>query len=262
MAPADVERTPILLAIGGHDPSGGAGIQADTEAAAAAGVHCCTAITCITVQNTCGLCQLVPQRPAQVRAQCQVIMDDSRIGAIKVGLIGSSRLIQVLGELIDACPGVPVVLDPVLAAGSGQVTADAALINQLRLHLLPRCELVTPNVPEALLMSTVTQFERAAERLLAFGCKAVLLTGTHDHTSELVINRLYRPNEAVVAWEWPRLAASFHGSGCTLASAIAARLASGQSLVDAIEAAQIYVAAALNTARQTGRCQMTPRRVG
>lgn len=255
-----IPRQPVLLAIGGHDPIGGAGVQADAETAAAIGLHCCSAVTCLTVQTTCRLTQLSAQSPEQLRDQCQAIFEDCRVAAVKIGLIGHSRLVQPIAVLLKAHPGLPVVFDPVLAAGSGERLADAALLNQLRRHLLRRCDLVTPNLPEAQLLTDLNHRDQAARRLLELGAKAVLITGTHDATNQ-VTNTFYRAGSEPRQWQWPRLKGEFHGSGCTLASAIAARLALGMELTAAIDAAQQYTLETLRQARAIAQCQMIPRRL-
>lgn len=251
---------PTLLCIGGHDPCGGAGVQADAEAARAAGVHACSVITCLTTQTTRGIQGLWPQPAEQVAEQCRLLFEDSDIRAIKIGVLGSSRIIQCITDLIDRHPKLPVVLDPVLAAGAGQPVADAALLNQLRKHLIGRCTLITPNVPEAATLSDTQGLERCAKRLLATGCRSVFITGTHAQSSD-VVNRLYGRDGTRRAWSWPRLPGEYHGSGCTLASAIAARLALGADLIDALTAAQRYTWDSLERAFVTGRCALTPNRL-
>ncbi|WP_328986413.1 bifunctional hydroxymethylpyrimidine kinase/phosphomethylpyrimidine kinase [Thiorhodovibrio winogradskyi] len=251
---------PVLLAIGGHDPGGGAGLQADIETAAALGLHCCSAVTAITVQTSCRLTQLVAQPAEQLRDQCLAVFEDYQVAAVKIGLIGHSHLVQTIAALLKTHPNLPVVFDPVLASGSGERIADAALLNQLRRHLLRRCTLITPNLPEARLLADAPGRDQAARRLLNLGAKAVLITGTHD-SSDQVINTFYPGDGALSQWEWPRLTGSFHGSGCTLASAIAARLALGQELKSAVAEAQAYVMDTLRQARALARCQLIPRRL-
>ncbi len=253
-------RPPTVLCIGGHDPSGGAGITADAEAVRAAGAFALTVITALTDQDTCGLRRLYPQAPEQVQAQCQTLMADGVPGAIKIGLIGDASLVPTLCELIDAHPGLPVVLDPVLAAGAGQPLADAALVEALRAKLLSRTTLVTPNLPEALRLSGTAEPVDGARRLLTTGCPWVLVTGTHANSEE-VTNRLYGMDGQEHAQTWPRLPGEYHGSGCTLASAIAARLALGMAMPTAVAAAQTYTWNSLARAWSTGRCQLTPNRL-
>ncbi len=258
--PSSHPKEPVLLAIGGHDPCGGAGLQADIEAAAAIGLHCCTAVSCITVQTSCHLTQLIAQPPEQLRDQCQAVFEDCQVAAVKIGLIGHSRLVQTIAKLLQAHPELPVVFDPVLAAGSGERLADVAMLNQLRRHLLRRCTLITPNLPEARLLADESDRDQAARRLHELGAAAVLITGTHD-TSDQVIHSFYPVGRAHRQWEWPRLDGSFHGSGCTLASAIAARLALGMDLESAVIEAQHYVMETLRQARVLGRCQLVPFRL-
>jgi len=252
--------TSVLLCIGGHDPSGGAGIQADAEAARAAGVHAVSVISCLTTQDTCGVRQLWPQNSDQVREQCRLLMADSRVSAIKVGLLGSSRIVRTVSELAAASPSLPFILDPVLTSGAGEPVADAALLNQLRKNLLEHCTLITPNLPEARALAGASDPDACARRLLDAGCRWVLITGTHD-ASENVVNRLYGRKGSRREWSWPRLSGEYHGSGCTLTSAIAARVACGMEMSEAVGEAQAYTWEALKQASRTGRCQLTPNRL-
>lgn len=250
----------VLLCVGGHDPCGGAGIQADAEAARATGVHALCVITCLTDQDSCGVRHLRPQPAEQVDAQCRLLLADSRVGAIKIGLLGSSRVVRALAQLADENPEIPLVLDPVLASGAGEPVADAALLNQLRKNLVGRCTLITPNLPEARTLSGAKAPEECAARLLDGGCRWVLITGTHAPEAE-VVNRLYGHDGTREEWAWPRLPGEHHGSGCTLASATAARLVLGKDPVAAVSEAQSYTWETLARARRTGRCQLTPNRL-
>ncbi len=257
---ATAEQTSILLCVGGHDPSGGAGTQADAEAARACGVHAACVITCLTAQDSCGVAQLWPQSAEQVAEQCRLILADSRIGAIKVGLLGNSRIVRVLAALAEEHPDLPLILDPVLAAGTGEPVTDAALLNQMRNNLLGRCTLVTPNLPEAQSLSGFSKPDDCARRLLDTGCRWLLITGTHEDRED-VVNRLYGRDGSRREWSWPRLPGVYHGSGCTLASAVAARLVRGMEMTDAISDAQSYTWDTLKHAWRTGRCQLTPNRL-
>lgn len=234
--------------------------MADVEAVRAAGAFAVTVITTLTDQDTRGLRTLYPQPPERVQRQCQAMMNDSRPGVLKIGLVGSSRIVRLLADLIDAHPQLPVVLDPVLASGAGQTVVDAALLNQLRTHLVGRATLVTPNLPEARSLADTRNPARCALRMLEDGARWVLITGTHDDTSE-VTNRLYAADGSEHVWTWPRLEGNFHGSGCTLASAIAGRLALGMTMADAVSAAQQYTWTALDQAFRTGLGQLTPNRL-
>jgi hydroxymethylpyrimidine/phosphomethylpyrimidine kinase len=256
----DPDMHPVLLSIGGHDPSGGAGIQADAESARAAGVFATTVITSLTRQDTCGISGLWVQAADEVEAQCRLILSDNQVAAVKLGVLGSSRIVRVLQQLADEHPELPWVLDPVLSSGAGQAVADAAVLNQLRKHLLGRCTLVTPNLPEARALSGAEEPEDCARRLLDSGCAWVLITGTHAESPN-VVNRLFGRDGTRREWSWPRLRHRFHGSGCTLASAVAARLALGMEMEIAAYEAQAYTWESLNRALRTGRCQLIPNRL-
>lgn len=254
------QRIPAVLCASGHDPSGGAGIVADSEAVRAAGAHAVGVITCLTAQDTCSLQRLWPQPPGQVGEQCRVLLQDARVAAIKIGLLGSTAMVRVLTGVIQDHQRLPVVLDPVLASGMGQSVADAALRKQMRQRLFPAVTLLTPNVPEARTLTGATEPEDCADRLLRLGCLWVLITGTHA-PGEAVTNRLYGRSGTSASWDWPRLPGEYHGSGCTLASAIAARLALGLGVPEAVAEAQAYTWETLVRARRTGRCQLTPNRL-
>ncbi len=255
-----IPMTPAVLCVAGHDPCGGAGIAADSEAIRAAGAHALSVITCLTSQDTCGLRRLWPQPPEQVEEQCRLLLADARVTVIKVGLLGSAHLVQVLTRLVQERPDLPLVVDPVLASGAGQSVADAALCNQLRQHLLPAATLITPNLPEAQTLTGAVAADDCAQGLLGLGSRWALITGTHA-PGEAVTTRLYGRDGSRLTWDWPRLPGEFHGSGCTLASAIAGRLALGVDLIEAVADAQAYTWQTLSRARRTGRCQLTPNRL-
>jgi hydroxymethylpyrimidine/phosphomethylpyrimidine kinase len=251
---------PVVLCVGGHDPSGGAGILADAEAVRAAGAFPVTAISVITEQDTCGLWRIHPQPAEQLEGQCRALLRDCSAQALKIGMVGSSRAIRVLNALIDEHPDLPVVLDPVLGSGAGQSVVDAAMLNQLRQNLIRRSTLITPNLPEAQTLTAARSPTQCGERLLAAGARWVLVTGTHDDTTD-VTNWLLNAEGFQQRWDWPRLKGEYHGSGCTLASAIAARLALGMTMPEAVAEAQAYTWETLNQALRTGRCQLTPDRL-
>jgi len=255
-----IQQPPVVLCAGGHDPAGGAGIIADGEAVRAAGAHAVTLVTCLTSQDTCGVKSILPQPPELLAEQWRRLVGDSPIAAVKIGLIGSLPLLETIAGLLPGRGEVPVVIDPVLASGAGDQFADAALRRALSAELLGRCALLTPNVPEAQALTGQGEPAACAEALLRTGCGAVLITGTHAEEAT-VVNRLYRPNGRCRAWRWPRLPYQYHGSGCTLASAVAARLAIGLDLAEAIGQAQTYTWETLLRARRTGRCQLTPDRL-
>lgn len=249
-----------VLVIAGHDPTGGAGIQADIESIAANGAHACTVISCLTSQNSCQMQRIIPQPSEQILEQVALLRQDHAITAIKLGLLPSSELIQSLAALMQAWPQIPVVFDPVLASGTGSALLTDNTVQAIRQYLLPQVTLLTPNSLEARQLSGQSQLDDCAQTLLTLGCQAVLITGTHEQDKQ-VIHRLYQANEPTQISHWSRLAADYHGSGCTLAAAIAARLAQGESLTEAVQQGQAYSWQTLTQSICSGRCQHLPNRL-
>lgn len=251
---------PIVLSIAGHDPSGGAGIQADIETVAALGCHAATCISCLTIQDSGNVYRLQPLPPEMVEEQLETLFNDYPVACIKLGLVGSAETASMLGRVLRKHPDIPLVLDPVLAAGGGTPLAGAQLIEALLEQLLPLATLITPNSVEARLLGAQESLKACAESLLARGCGAVLITGTHDNSSQ-VINRLYRPRQPADSLSWPRLEQSYHGSGCTLASAIAAGLAHGMMLEEAVACGQKFTWDSLRAGWRPGHGQYLPDRL-
>lgn len=249
---------PIVLSLSGHDPTGGAGLQADIETLFRLDCHACTVITALTEQDSVDVRRILPQQPADLLAQARAVTEDLPPAAIKIGLLGSAGIATAVSELIDRLPGVPLVLDPILAAGGGRELASDELVSTLRDRLIPRTTVLTPNTLEARRLAGTMEFDACAEVLLALGCDAVLLTGTHDDSDD-VINRLYW-RSGVRCFRWPRLRETYHGSGCTLAAAIAAFLAHGLAVEEACEKAQRMAWEALRAGTALGRGQFFPDR--
>ena len=250
---------PLVLCFSGHDPTGGAGIQADGETVAALGGHAMSVVTCLTAQDTHNVKRILPQRPADFLEQARFLLADVQPAAFKIGLIGSAALAEAIAGLLAAHPDVPVVLDPVLAAGGGAELADRKLLDTLRRVLLPWVTLLTPNGPEARRLSGESDLTRAAARLLEGGCYYVLITGGHEDQAEIV-NTLHGPG-LCQASRWKRLPHVYHGSGCTLAAACAALLARGMSVPAAVREAQKFVWDALAAGFRPGQGQHLPRRM-
>ncbi|MFN3714641.1 MAG: hydroxymethylpyrimidine/phosphomethylpyrimidine kinase [Alcanivoracaceae bacterium] len=251
---------PNVLVIAGHDPSGGAGIHADIEAIHSLGALPATLITGLTVQNSQQVLGFELVSLDLLQRQADALLDDMTFQAVKIGMTGSPAIIRFIATVLDRLPGVPVVLDPVLAAESGGSLGEQSVPAALLELLFPRATLATPNLPEAERLSALRGVQAAGEALLGHGCPAVLITGTHDDT-EAVHNHLFTA-KGVADWSWPRLPGSYHGSGCTLASACAARLAHGVILETALTEAQEYVHRTLRKAWQAGRGQLIPDRRG
>jgi hydroxymethylpyrimidine/phosphomethylpyrimidine kinase len=271
---------PIVLTFAASDPTGGAGIQADLMTLSAMGCHALSVLTALTVQDTAGVDSVLAIDADCVEDQARALLEDMPIAAFKIGLLGSMENIAVIAKIIADYPDVPLVLDPVLASGRGDDLVDEDMIFAMRALLLPQTTLLTPNTLEArrLAIKEVEEGEEdtnkedeasedeeevplveCARRLLAFGCEYVLLTGTHDTTAQ-VVNTLYGKKGVVRSDTWARLPGSYHGSGCTLASAAAAGLAKGLSVADAAREAQDYTWHALAAGFRPGMGQYIPDR--
>lgn len=253
-------RCPTVLAVAGHDPSGGAGIQADIEAIVSLGARAATLVTALTAQNSSQFRSCSPVDPLQFSRQGETLLADQTVAAVKVGLLPTASLVEAVAGLLQRLPGTPVVLDPVLAAGTGTPVVEAGVSASLRERLLPAVSLVTPNIGEARELGESSRVEAAVERLLEAGARAVLVTGTHA-SSEQVRNILYRPGLPRRVFECARLPHTYHGSGCTLSSAIAARLALGEPLEQAVEGGLDYTWKSLAFGDRPGRGRHHPDRL-
>lgn len=228
---------PLVLSFAATDPTGGAGLQADVLTLAALGCHPLSVATAITVQDTHGVARVEALDAALVAEQAARLLAELAVAAFKIGVVASAANVHAIAAVLAAHPRVPVVLDPVLASGRGDALAGPATRDALREMLLPRTTVLTPNTLEAQALGGVAG-------CLARGCRYVLVTGTHAATPD-VVNTLHAESGVVREDRWPRLEGSYHGSGCTLASAIAARLAHGDAVPEAVRAAQDYTWRAL-----------------
>lgn len=248
-----------VLCLSGLDPGGGAGLQADIETLQAHRVHALGLVTALTVQDSRNVARVVPTAPELLQAQLDCLLADTRPAAIKIGLIGSADQLPVLRAAIDRC-AVPVVCDPVLRAGGGADLAGAGFEDALLRLLLPAVTVLTPNAAEARrLVPAAASLAACAEALLAAGCARVLITGG-DEPGPTVVNTLYAAGRPPHRQEWPRLPETFHGAGCTLAAAIAARIARGDAIDAAIHGAQTWTQQALTGAFAVGTGRRIPAR--
>ena len=250
---------PIVLAFAATDPSGGAGLQADVLTLASMGCHPLTVVTAVTIQDTMGIEEIMALDAEWVADQARCVLEDMPVTAIKIGVIGSIENITAIAEVVSDYPEVPLVLDPVLASGRGDELATDEMISALRELLIPQTTIITPNSIEARRLvqedgEDDLDLAECASRLLALGCEYVLITGTHENTTQ-VVNTLYSQEGVVRTDSWERLPGSYHGSGCTLASAIAATIANGLNISDAVKDAQEYTWQTLKAAFRTGMGQ-------
>jgi len=256
---------PIVLAFSASDPTGGAGLQADVLTLASMGCHPLSVVTAITVQDTRGVDDVLPIDSDWVSDQARKLLEDMPVAAFKLGVLGSVENIAVIAEIISDYPETPVILDPVLASGRGDTLSSEDMIIALRELIVPQTTILTPNSLEARRLAEEEEDEdgpdldHCATRLVSLGCEFVLITGTHENTAE-VINTLYGEEGVVRSDRWKRLPGSFHGSGCTLASAIAATMANGLDVPEAVREAQEYTWQALSHGFRPGMGQHLPDR--
>ena len=253
---------PAVLAFAASDPTGGAGLQADLLTLASLGCHPLSVLTGLTVQDTRGVESLLAIETAWVERQARRVLEDMPVAAFKLGVLGSPGNARVIAAILAEHPRIPVVLDPVLASGRGDVLADAETIEVLRSGLLPRVTVLTPNSLEARCLAGAApdaDLRECAHELAKLGCKYVLVTGTHERGAE-VVNTLYAAHGVVREDRWQRLPGSYHGSGCTLASAIAALLAKGAEVEGAVQQAQEFTWKSLVAGFSPGHGQAIPDR--
>ncbi|GMV12757.1 MAG: bifunctional hydroxymethylpyrimidine kinase/phosphomethylpyrimidine kinase [Myxococcales bacterium] len=248
-----------VLIVAGSDSGGGAGIQADIKTVTALGGYAATAITALTAQNTRGVFGVVPVDPAFVAKQMEVVLTDIGADCVKTGMLHSAEVIEaVVRSLERHARGVPVIVDPVMVAKGGASLLRAEAKSALKLRLLPCAALVTPNAPEAEALTGVKvespdDMGRAADALLGLGASAVLVKGGHLG-GDTVVDLLRTVDGVERRFESPRLhSRSTHGTGCTLASAIAAGVAEGLRLEDAVARARDYVLEAIASAPGLGK---------
>ncbi len=253
-------KLPVVLAFAGSDPTGGAGIQADIEAIASMGCHAAPIITAVTVQDTTNVMGFVPQEAELVMEQARAVLEDIPIACIKIGFTGSVEIMQAIHVLLTDYPQIPVVIDPIIDAGGGKVLADGAMVLAMNTLLVPLCHVITPNTHEVrMLAPQADTLDAAAMAILEQGADYVLITGTHNHSTD-VTNAFYGNQRALDRFTWKRLEGSYHGSGCTLASALSALLARGHEPLTAVRKAQEYTWKSLEQGYRIGMGQYMPNR--
>jgi hydroxymethylpyrimidine/phosphomethylpyrimidine kinase len=257
---------PIVMVFAASDPSGGAGLQADIMTLSSMGCHPLSVLTALTVQDSAGVEDAMAIDADWVADQARALLEDMPVAAFKIGMLGSVENIAAIAEIISDYPEIPLILDPVLASGRGDELASEDMIAAMRELLLPQTTLLTPNSLEARRMAQDEENDddhpdlaECARRLIGAGAEFVLITGTHEHSVQ-VVNTLYGENGLIRADSWERLPGSYHGSGCTLASAIAANLANGLDIAEAVRDAQDYTWQALANGFRPGMGQYLPDR--
>lgn len=261
------DSPPIVLVFAASDPSGGAGLQADIMTLASMGCHPLSVITAITIQDTTGVDSVSPIDAEWVADQARCVLEDMPVAAFKIGVLGSVESIAAIAEVVSDYPEIPLVFDPVLSSGRGDELASEEMVNAMRELLIPQTTIITPNSLEARRLAADDgndnddpDLAECARRIIATGCEYVLITGTHENTGE-VINTLYNQEGVMRADNWPRLPGTYHGSGCTLASAVAATVANGLNMAEAVKDAQEYTWQTLKAAFRPGMGQHIPDRM-
>lgn len=266
---------PIVMSFAASDPTCGAGVQADIMTLASMGCHPLSVITALTVQDTAGVEDILVIDADWVSDQARALLEDVNVAAFKLGMLGSVENIMAIAEILADYPDIPLVFDPVLASGRGDQFADEDMVDAMIELLLPQTTIITPNSLEARRLTLDEGHEdiedgeeedregatlvECARRLIVAGAEFVLVTGTHENT-EQVVNTLYGSHGVVRSDKWERLPGSYHGSGCTLASAIAANLANGLEIAEAVKDAQEYTWQALAAGFRPGMGQYLPDR--
>jgi hydroxymethylpyrimidine/phosphomethylpyrimidine kinase len=257
---SQITPPPVVLVIAGNDPSGGAGLAADIQAISATGAHPAPVVAALTVQDSSDVNRVQAVEAALVVEQARAVLADMPVAAVKLGLLADAAVGHAVAKLLAGYRHLPLIIDPVLAASGGSPLAEDALLGVYLQELFPLAALVTPNAAESRRFAPAAMDAAArAHVILATGARYALIKGA-DETSPSVHNHLFGPEGLHQELTWQRLPGSYHGSGCTLASAIAARLALGQAMPEAVEAAQRYTFESLQRGWQLGRGQRIPGR--
>ncbi len=260
---------PAVLTFAATDPSSGAGLQADILTFASIGCFPLSVVTAITAQDTVGVENIMVFDSDWVNEQARTILEDVQVAAFKIGMLGSVENVAVIAEIMADYPDVPLLIDPILSSGRGDELANEEMQEAMIDLLFPQATLITPNSIEARRFayfdddsdeSETASLDDCAERLLQMGPEFVMITGTHERTNE-VINTIYGEKALKKAYHWERLSGSYHGAGCTLTSAIAACLAHGLTMEEAITEAQEYTWQTLKNGFRPGMGQLIPDRM-
>ncbi|MEX1032501.1 MAG: hydroxymethylpyrimidine/phosphomethylpyrimidine kinase [Cellvibrionaceae bacterium] len=253
--------TPVVMSLSSHDPSGSAGIQADIETTASLGCHCTPIITALTAKDTQALKDITPAETGLLIEQARAILEDMPVRAIKLGLMGSVENIEAVHTILRDYPNIPVVLDPVTAEFNNELFNAAAVISATQTLLLPLATIATPDLVEAhSLAREADTVDACAQEILETGCRFVLITGS-VRTADHYENTLYGESGLIRHYKWPRVRMISHGCGATLAAGIAAYLAHGLRLEDAVEQGQNFTWHALAASRRLGMGCYIPNRM-
>lgn len=257
---------PKVMTFSATDPTGGAGLQADVLTLASMYCHPISIATAISVQDTKGVESLMPLDSKQIKEQAITVLNDVSVSVFKLGLLGSLENIRAVADILNSYPDIPVVIDPIISSGRGDVLMNAEMKQEMIRLLFPKASLITPNSIEARKFvcqenESIDDFsmKETVGRLFNLGCKNILITGGHEQSKDIT-NTLYLKNGEIVPFETERFFDEYHGSGCTLASAVAGFYAQGYSLREAVFEAVSFTSLALKNAFNIGEGQLIPDR--
>ncbi|MCH4245749.1 hydroxymethylpyrimidine/phosphomethylpyrimidine kinase [Acinetobacter gerneri] len=239
---------PTVLCFSGLDPSGGAGLQADIEAIGQSGAHAAIACTALTVQNSQQVFGFEATSKELLLAQANAVVNDLPIKCVKSGMLGTTDNIAALAQFLREHSDYQYVLDPVLVANSGGSLGNQETLVKAFVELIPMAAIITPNTVELRALAAEEDLEIATQKLFKMGAKAILVKGGHEDTPEYIRNALYVNGELIAESRCPRLEGEYHGSGCSLASYIAGRLAQGDELKQAVQHAETWLFGVLKNA--------------
>ncbi|MBE9567117.1 MAG: hydroxymethylpyrimidine/phosphomethylpyrimidine kinase [Proteobacteria bacterium] len=255
-----IKNPPVVLCFSGADPTGGAGIQADIETLCSHGCVATSVITAATVQDTVDVKSFAPMPSEIVIEQARAILEDMPVDAIKIGMVGSAEIAMAIHSIITDYPDIPVIYDPVFSTETDGALSTEDLVDTVRTLLLPLTKVLTPNIHEVHALSPGSDTPNAAAMgLLETDVEYILLTGTHGKTID-VVHTLFSNNRELETFHNERLPHKYHGSGCTLASSIAAQIALGQDVLGAVRQALEYTHKTLVNANRIGMGQYHPNR--
>ena len=247
-------KLPIVLVIGGHDPTGGAGVQKDIETITSLNCHAVSLITCLTSQNTENFSSVNPVNPNEFAKQAKSLFSDVSIDVIKIGAIGSLKIAEKISDLLNYFKKITVVLDPVIKTSSGGTLINKEAIEGLKSLLFPKSFLITPNLNEAKSLSGKKDLKKALEVLFSFSPKYILMKDI-EKSQKNITNNLYSKKKLLNRWSNPRIEGKFHGTGCTLASSIASFIARSENIQDSIDLGQQFTFQSIKNAIEIGEGQ-------
>ena len=245
---------PVILTIGGHDPSGGAGIQADIETITSHGCHAVSLITCLTSQNTKDFFKVDVLNPNIFNSQAESLLSDITIDAIKIGVIGNLKMLEEINKLLNKLEGVAVIFDPGIKSTSGGTLTESTLLESLKSLIFPKSFLVTPNIEELKSISGKRDLSSALEDLFSFSPKHILVKDVQK-SKDHIINSLYTDNKLINSWINRKIEGSYHGTGSNLASSIACSIAKSKNIEESIKLAQEFTSKAIKNSIRVGKGQ-------